>query len=247
MEFGTEQTLSLIKQALSQNTTDAYDMLYHIVCKDASLLINKYCAGLQPADKEDILHDVVWRVLQDLVRFYEASSQNTEQQRNAYLKKLTYNVCIDFYRKAKNTALFEITDISEITDTTLGDGFVKRIEDKELFLWALKKTFEINTSPDKLLAFVFSRLLWPNKKKNGDPKAIVEQFEGVPIQTVYEHMVADLTDVLGDTIPREVLMPLREKVFEERVGRTFHMTAHQIADSSNWIVKKVKEHNKNEC
>ena len=42
----------------------------------------------------------------------------------------------------------------------------------------------------------------------------------------------------------EVLSPLRERVYGNYYNSVFHMSAHQIADSSKWIIEKLKERNK---
>lgn len=101
MTFGSESTFRIIGEILCQ-TDEAYEPLCKILYKDTGVLINKYCAGIQSADKEDIMQNVVWKVLRDLPRFYSHSERNTEQQRNAYLKRIVYNECMDFLEKQRN-------------------------------------------------------------------------------------------------------------------------------------------------
>lgn len=246
MLFGTKETFSLISSALSQDKAEAYEPICKVLYDDARILINRYCQGVSATDKEDLLQEVVWNVLRDLPRFFEASTYNTEQQRNAYLKRVVYNICMDFFRKAKKSLLTDAVDLSEALDAATGDDFVERIENKGAFLQALQGAFEINTTPERLIAFVFNRLIGALKGKNGSPKSIVEMYDGAPLQVVFEQMVAELNHILGDEIPDGVLKPLREKVYSANRDRPFHLTARQIADGSNWIVEKIKEQNKNE-
>lgn len=246
MLFGSEQTLSQIAFALTQNKAEAYEPICKTIYEDARILINRYCQGVPSADKEDLLQEAVWNVLRDLPRFYEASSTNTEQQRNAYLKRVVYNLCMDFFRKAKKSLLTKAVDLSDAEDATSKDDFAGRIENKSAFLQALQGAFAINTTPERLIAFVFNRLIGAMKGKNGSPKSIVETYDGAPLQVVFEQMVAELNHILGDEIPAEVLKPLKEKVYGPNQDRPFHLSARQIADGSNWIVEKIKEQNKNE-
>ncbi len=246
MTFGSDQTFSLIQEILLQDNGEAYEPLCQILFEDVEMLINKYCQGVQTADKEDLRQEIVWNVLRDLPNFYEKSQNNTEQQRNKYLKSMTHNACMDFFRKAKRSVLTNASDINDPAIHAVAEDFSKRIVDRELFLDALKGAFSINTTPDKLLAFVYNRLLGTMSGKNGKPKEIIGEFDSIPIQKMYEQMVSDLSHVLGISLPAEVLSPLRERVYGEFYDSVFHMSAHQIADSSKWIVEKVKEQNKYE-
>ena len=111
---------------------------------------------------------------------------------------------------------------------------------KEELLQALGAAFQIQTTPEKLIAFVYNRLLDGISGGNGSPQAIAEDFNGMTVAKAYERMVQDLAAVLQYRIPEGVLEPLKQKVDAEP-GRAFSLSARTITDSSNWIVKKMKE------
>lgn len=241
MIFGNEETYILIGNAMCHGDMDAYNRIGEIIVNDTMLLVNSWFRDLQSADKEDIVQDVAEKMLRGLLKFYEDSNHNTEQQRNAYLKTAVYNACMDFFRKAKRSVLTNAISIDKVHGHVFEEDFSKRCADKDAFLSALKGVFQIHTTPDKMIAFVYNRLLGTLTGKNGSPKSIIAQFDGMPIQNVYEQMVCDLSTVSGDRIPDGVLSSLRNSVYGDYYNHPFHMTPHQIADSSNWIVEKTKE------
>ena len=246
MLFGSERVFSLIGEILNQDDGEAYEPLCKILYEDIELLINKYCQGIQAADKEDLKQEIVWSVIKDLPRYYNQSANKTEKQRNTYLKTLTYNACMDFFRRAKRSVLSKALDIDDLTLRASEDDFSSRVIDREAFLTALKGAFEFHTTPDKLMAFVYNRLIEKLTSENGSPKSIIDRFDGQPLSFMYEQMVADLNSILGIRLPDDVVAPLRTQIYSGSSEAVFHMTAHIIADSSSRIVNKVKEQNKNE-
>ena len=246
MLFGSERVFSLIGEILNQDNGEAYEPLCKILYEDIELLINKYCQGVQAADKEDLKQEIVWSVIKDLPRYYNQSAGQTEKQRNAYLKTVTYNACMDYFRRAKRSVLSNALDIDDPTLRASEDDFSRRVIAGEAFLTALKGAFEIHTTPDKLMAFVYNRLIGTLTSVNGSPKSIIDRFDGQPLSVMYEQMMADMNSILGMRLPDDVVAPLRTQIYSGSSAAVFHMTARIIADSSNWIVDKVKEQNKNE-
>lgn len=151
-----------------------------------------------------------------------------------------------FFRKAKKSVLTDAVEIDSTYVEAADNDFVKRIVDRESINDALRIVFSQKTTPDKLLAFVYNRLLCAMSGTNGSPKSIIEAFDGMPLQNIYENMVLDLNYLLGTKAPDDVLEPLRTMVYGRYYNETFKMTAHNIADSSSGFIKKVKEQKKNE-
>lgn len=243
MTFGSEETYVLIGKILQQDNAEAYEPLVKILYEDTWAIINRHYSWIREADKEDLVQDTIWKVLKDIPRFYDTSQYKDAVQRNAYLKRIAQNTCIDYIRKTKNSALENSVNIDDFNGLTNNKDYAKRVEDRDAFLVALKSVFQINTTPDKLLAFVQSRLLGALSGKNGSSKDVIDRFDGKPLGMVYEQTMKDLFEILEMEISDDIVAPLKDKLIGENSNRRFHMSAHQIADSGRWIVEKVKEQN----
>ena len=242
--FGNEETLSIIGKALSSGRDEDYKPLCDILYNDINFWVNKYCHGVQSVDKEDIVEDVIVNVLRNLPRFYNSPKSKSGLSRGSYLKTITYNKCMDFFRKAKSDALNGTVGLDDNNIQPKKEGFSRCLEDREEFYEALKRVFECNTTPDKLLAFVFKRLLWSSGGSNGSPKEIREEFDGKPVIYLYELMISGFKTILDEEIPPTVLTPLMEKINADPY-MVFNMSEHMIADDK-WIIKKLKEKTINE-
>ena len=259
MECGSEQTYALIGKVLREGDAASREALCDAVYADGAWYLTWLSGNLQEADREDILQEAVMNVLRGLPRFYEVSADKSEAERNGYLKTVVRNEWLDFLRRRKRRAeaqekaaalagaarsgrpaVRSDDGLSEEGDVPYEEDFAPRVENREAFFAALKDAFSIGTTPDKLMAFVFNRLLGRLSGRNGSPRSIIARFGGKPLTFMYEEMTADLWDVLRTGLPEEVFGGLRDKVYGEYAGSVFSMTTHQIADSSRWIVKKMQ-------
>lgn len=242
MTFGEHETFRLIGRALSEGEETDYDSLCRIIYDDAGALLKRRGRGLSRADAEDVLQDIVCKVIRNLPRFYQQSADKSPGERNAWLRTIVENEKNNYYRaKTRELEQLEYDDaIGQYTE----DDFVRRIAARDALLEALKGSFAIATTPEKIMAFVYNRLLGALLGRNGSPKGIVEEFEGVPLAVMYHRMTLDLSQALACSIPASVLAPLREKV-EACPDRKFDLTPRTITDSSNWVVSKMKEQQKN--
>lgn len=250
MTFGSDKTFALIGEALETCDAAAYDPICKVLYEDIGVLIYKYCRYICSAsaaqDKEDILQMMVCKILTRLPEFYRKSEHLSEQSRNAWLKTIVINEGNSIYRKIKNSPE---KDSIEYQDTLLNasdQDTAQKVEKREELLNAVHTIFQIPTSPDKLIAFVYNRLFSVLSGGNGSPRTVLDEFEGMAISDMYRVMVADFSDILQCQLPDWVLEPLARKV-AACPKLKFSLTAHQIADSSSWIKKKIKEqYHKNE-
>ncbi len=246
MTFGNDDTFELIGKTLRQTDNSAYDLLIPIVYDDVKLLINLYCRGFSASDKEDLSQEVVIQVFKSLPAFYKNSRQKSVAERNAWLRRIVINKRNDIIRKIKRSV---DADAVEYNDAVLGQKTgidLEEIKEKREDLFrAMHAAFQINTTAEKLLAFVYNCLLYSLSGTNGSPKKLVERFDGVSIEDMYNQMVYDLSEILLCKIPEECLEPLKRKV-QERPDDVFSLSARTITGSSNWIKTKVKEQHKNE-
>lgn len=242
MNFGKDATFSLIGKALNQTGLEAYDPICKILYDDVGALVNSMMKGIQKADKDDVIQFVVMKMFRALPRFYQTSikNNNTEQQRNAYLKRAVQNEVKSFFKsKAEKSREIKISE-------TLAqkDSFEIKIETIDELYRNLKTVFEFNTTPDRLIAFVYNRLLSALSGKNGKPQEISAIFYSKEIIELYEKMIYDLSETLHCEIPYEVLEPLLIKV-EKCPNAMFSLSPRTITDSSSEFVKKLKKTNIN--
>ena len=222
-------------------------------------------SGIPDMDLEEIVHDVIWRILRSLPRFYERFADQTEDARNAYLKKAARNARAGYFRKLyinKRTEAQEKADgagkkpendgekwtfvdidneMNKLNSKLIIEDHALQTIDRETFFEALMTIFSLKTTPDKKLAFVFGRLFPALSNTQGSPEAILEIYDREHLVKMYEDMEATFRDVWDEGLPDRVLAPLREEVYGAYLEEVFHMTPHQITDSSTWIRKKMKE------
>ncbi len=241
MTFGNEETFSLIERILLRSEENAYDPLCVILYEDVGILINKYCQDVRYHDREDLKQEVVSKVIIYLPRFYNDSAQKTEAERNSWLKSVVINARNDYFRKMtryleKNALEYE-DSFGQVDETSIE----KKIELRETLFETLSLAFSIRTSPEKLMAFVYNNLLGRLTRTNGSPLNIYETFKGCTLRVMAKKMVFDLSEALQCEIPSWVIKPLQDKV-DLRPEDYFDLSPRGITDSSNWIAKKIKEH-----
>lgn len=247
MTFGSDKTFALIGDALKTCGEEAYDPICKILYEDLGVLIRKYCRDISSAaqDQEDILQMMVYKVLTRLPEFYLKSEQLSEQSRNAWLKTVVINERNSIYRKIKNSVEKDSVEYQDALLNVSESDTAQKVEIREQLLEAMQTVFQLPTSPDKLIAFVYSRLSHVLSGVNGSPQTVLEEFAGMALSDMYQKMVSDFSDVLQYQVPGRVLEPLASKV-AACPDQKFSLSAHQIADSSSWIKKKIKGQYKNE-
>lgn len=243
MTFGSDKTFALIGDALEKCDETAYDPVCKILYEDIGVLIHKYCRDVCSAaqDWEDILQILVYKVLTRLPEFYLKSGQLSEQSRNAWLKTVVMNERNSIYRKMKKPVEVEYQDAFRSASEP---DTAQKAEKREELLEAIQHVFQLPTSPDKLIAFVYSQLFHVLSGVNGSPRTVLEKFEGMALSDMYQEMVSDFSDILQYQVPRQVLEPLANKV-AACPDMKFSLSAHQITDSGYRIRKKIKEQYKN--
>ena len=244
MTFGKTETLLMIGTILRQDEESAYDPLCRILYKDVNHLMNKYCQGIQFRDKEDLIQEVVSKVILNLPRFYKNSVNASEAERNAWLKTIVINARNDYFRRLYRSVEKDAVGLLDSVEQTAEKTIETQMELRESLFEALSNAFRIDTSPEKLMAFVYNCLLGRLTSTNGSPKKVTEEFEEVALWDMYQRMVYDLSDVLHCPIPEHILKPLKDKV-EKTPDKPFRLSPRSITESSSWIVKTLKEQQKN--
>lgn len=109
---------------------------------------------------------------------------------------------------------------------------------------SLRYLFSLNTTPDKIMAFVFSKLIYTygTGKVNGQAKKVAKDFAETSLPEMFLKMYAELKDILLFDIPDDVFYPLIKKINKTD---SFALTARKITLGSNWISEEMKNNKEN--
>lgn len=237
MKFGSE----MMFQTIAANLHDSenyqwYEEMFRCISSDATMLLRK--DHIAEEDIEDIVQEVQISVAKNLVPYVEQSVDKTEQQRNSWLKTIVKNKEMDFFRKSARTS----TESMDAMETDIPDTFnttEKAMVRLELFE-AIEKLSQINSAPDRLLAFLLNKISAISNEAKGGPKKIENEFYHKTLKEVYDEVKYQLFILLQGEISDDILKPLRDKV-EPVANDYFSLDARTITDSSSWITKKMKE------
>lgn len=237
MKFGKNETFLLIEEALKDESGAAYDPVCKILYSDVRMLVNQSVKGIHKSDKDDIIQAVVFNVCRALPRFYYTSVNNnySENEKNAYLKKTVKNEIYTFFRRRPE--LLSLNDAVNYSDERIDNTHI--LEYREELFGILKSVFGYKTTPEKLIAFIYNRIIGGLSGVNGKPKEISEEFCNRSILSLYNQMVSDLSEILQCPVPDEVLDPLRSKV-NKCPDKKFVLSPRTITDSSNQYITKLK-------
>ena len=124
-------------------------------------------------------------------------------------------------------------------------------ETPELLYAYLEGLFSIRTTPDKLIAFVYNKIICTDYRGIITYKTsyIADRFNGMAIGLLARTVKPQLELSLHTQLPDKAVQPLLDKLgkpasgYEDRTFETapFTLTARQITDCSNWIMKKFEE------
>lgn len=238
MEFGSEDTLSIINRYLETGDSAAYDALYTIIRRDTRLLLRRW--QIQPHDIEDIIQDIEISVFQHLVPFFLIALQNSVSQRNAWLKTIVNNRVFDFFRSERTRKAIAypnaLEETFELIDKAAGPE--TEFEVKVTLYSALKNLFTIKTTPEKVMCFLMAKL--NSTRVNGSIQDVCNIVNGKTLRDIYDLTKKAFTQTMGYAIPNDILSLLWDRV-EPKQNNEIYVSARRITDTSSWIVTKMKD------
>ena len=266
MNWGNQNNYQAVKAAVYSGA--GYDRIFETVLADVRPLIARH--GVPETEREDVLQEICIAVLQNLASFVVNSETLSPSQRNSWLRTLAERRINDFwrsyYREEKtlpdNGADAKTAQRRKISLSALDgeDGEERDIpqEQRELLLLeeedlphlfaVLEALLSVNTAPDKMLAFLFNKIILADyagiiKNKTA---YIAEQLHGKRLGVIYAAARVELERTLDTALPDRIFTTLRARLAEEKDGivyenRLFDMTPRAITDSSNWIKGRFKE------
>lgn len=267
MRFGSQEIFDFIVDNLDLEDFEWYNDLYEVIKEDTKQILPRYCKSIDKYLLDEITQEAALQVFKSLVRFVEQSAGKTERQRNSWLKKVIYSKYCGFIRKnglrihednrkgnTQDQEHYEISSLDEENDIKLcaeasADDdpceIIVDVEDKRNAVTnSLKCLFSLNTTPDKIMAFVFSKLIYTygTGNVNGQAKKVADDFAETSLPEMFKKMYAELKDILSFNIPDDVFSPLINKINETDL---FALTARKITLGSNWISGEMKKNKEN--
>ena len=238
MEFGSEKTLAIIRERIRDaDSTELYTLLDGIVRRDAGICLARY--GLRPEDREDIVQDACLKAFRGLVRFVLTAADKTVGERNSWLKTIVVNAAKDFLRAKKRSAGIAVLNIDD-GNLDIPDGRQvpdRDLEQREALYDALGRLLRLNTSADKLVAFLLG--VATARGENLRTAQISQALEGRTLRECAESVLAALERELGHPVPPELKERLWERIRPAQ-DQPFSLSARRISDSSNWIRNKLR-------
>lgn len=238
MRFGDDEVAYWIEMSVLEPENQQWAEKWLDVVKQ-NVIVFLRSWSLSPQDREDIISEVQCKAWQHFPKLYRERNQYKLGQRNGWLKTVTKNECIDYYRRQqrKLQADIPIEEMWNLSDES--DEYTRRQTDAQMKLYeAVCILSEINTTPDKCLAFLLNRLLAARfDNNNGRPAKIAEKMEGLSLRVVFQKVKLQLEIQLNGEVPDGILEPIWKKI-EPVADQTFHLTARRITDTSNWLSTK---------
>lgn len=240
MRFGSDEVTYWIKMSiLDAENTEWQGKLLDVIRQDVAAILYSKVPNAQ--DREEIISDVQYEAIQYLSYFYRQESGYEARQRNGWLKTVAKNKSVDLYRHQQRTIQVStsLDDVWNLSDES--DEYARRQTDAQIKLYEVFRILgEINTTPDKCLAFLLNRLLAAQYESTGRPAKIAEKMEGLSLRDVFEQVKVQLEIQLNGKVPDGILEPIWRKV-EPVADQPFHLTTRRITDISNWLSAKSRD------
>ena len=255
MKFSSDEYFSrLMIEIMNEDEEDiAFSQLRNVIKAE---VYNQICMSVDVQDREDILSEVIVVVVRQLPIFIQNSKDKSEAQRAEWIHRVTHGVIVAYYRQRKKNYTVplvvpqfdkEDSKLKEIVDDKLNPEIVFIEKEFDLvYLELLQALFNIRTSPEKLMAFVYSRIIFNEYGRiNGKSTFAQEHLHGKSLYQIMEEMQFELEQSFQKKIPSYVYEGLKKKLTEKDsegydVGdHIFELNVLKIMDGNSRIQKKM--------
>lgn len=274
MQWGSNENFDLIKNSI-QN--EDYEQICNLIMSCAE---PKICSSIPSDGQLDVLHEIILSVLKSLEKYVLNFEDLNVAQRNAWFTKIVecrkYDYWRDYYdanysnnrKKTDNkndeveiknliVSLDEEYDNGKpLYDYGVVDNEIENIIEKsdfELTYKIIKFICNLNTSPDKILAFFFNKVIstYYAITQNGKASKVAETLKGKSLYSIYWIMRKKINAVLDIKVDDVVFQGLVDKLYKydgtvQYKDKIFLLSSRNITDSSNWIKMKLYEYLKEE-
>lgn len=112
----------------------------------------------------------------------------------------------------------------------------------------LKELYSLNSSPERLISYTYSKLIipqWMGNGYSGKPSETRKYLNGKRLDEIFEYMVIDLKAAVHANIPMQVFVPLIKKLDAidndgcSKGKCRFTLSVKQITQATNRISEKA--------
>ena len=246
MGFGSDDFFVNLKSEIMNSDGDG--AIFYILDREVKKIVYPIIKNRIPYEyTDDVYHEVFFSVWRNISSFIINMEAKTESQRVAWLITITKRRIADYYEKVnkeQNRKVYledidyEISTNEEISDIEKNE-FTSRMYD------VLHHLFSISTSPEKIISFIYSKIILSSETSGGKPSITSEHLHGYILFDIFEMMKRDLELYFDVQIPEKVYDPLLEKLNKVENGRKvgekeYQLTIKTITDATNRIQKKME-------
>lgn len=249
MVFGNDSFFNLLKSTMLQDPDNSsYSEILKIVEND---VFSRILSKVDYPDCDDVLQQVLVSVWTSLAKFVLTSEDNTPAQRNAWLNRIVDNKISDYFRKQYSIREVSIDEDISVLEGALEHDPYAEIEAKEIERGhqekldnALSYIFSLNIAPEKIIAFMYSKVIFFLKHGGsikGSAQYACEKLNGKSISEIKPIFFEDLQTSLGRKLPPTLLKQLEEKLSVDDLSLEVHLREQTVNDSTRYILKRVRK------
>ena len=247
MEFGTQAFFDRLYQGVSDGDVQIYEELDRVVTGSVGGMV---ASKIPMADREDILQEIKLTVWKHLAAFLRKSVERTPAQRDAWLRQVTQSKINDYFRarcfcsddpddeaphwSSKEQSLEDYQADRSETASSAEEALMAKLrnkDDQQTCDNLMAHVCALNISPERIIAFFYNAVILPlsagEKRKKGDPTALLKALSGKELQDLADQMKHDLALLFGRPVPDWVFAPLDNKI-EACPKRVFSMSGREI-------------------
>lgn len=246
MGFGSEEFFLYFKTEVMN--LDGDGTIYYILDQEIKKIACPIIKNRIPYESvDDVYQEVFFSVWRNISAFIINMEGKTEGQRVAWLLTIIKRRIADYYAKLDKEQSNKVY-LEDIGDKLSEEEDTKGIEEDE-FTSCMNQTlfqlFSISTSPEKIISFVYSKIILSSETGSGKPSITSEYLQGYRLFDIFEMMKKDLEACLEVQIPESVFIPLLEKLNKIEEGhlvgsKEYRLSTKTIVDGTNRIQKKME-------
>lgn len=254
MEFAKDDFYNHLKNEVNNSEGDGtiFFELDKVLKKSIYFLISK---KVPESNRDDVYQNVFFAVWRSLPSYLQNFDNSTEAQRAAWLYEITRHKIADFYereyKKTRRTSSIEAIMEecqSDFADSVNIEEIVLNRDINYMLQEALLHIFSLNTSPEKIIGFVYAKIILfldSSRIQNGKPSEVYEILSGKSLFEIRNNIKYELEEALGKKVPESIFLEFDKKLLIEKedglVGeRLFSISVKTITDGTNRIQKKIQ-------
>ncbi len=260
MRFASQEFFERLKNGLQDEKLKdwTYAELYFVLQRDTKYkIINR----VGYSNWEDVFQNVVSAVIRQLSSFILNPKSLIEANRQAWLNTIVRGESVSWTVKNIDwhVSLEQLYEEGELSHELIKSVRESNIEenpeaiymDREIsieFQNKLKELYSLNSSPERLISYTYSKLIipqWMGNGYSGKPSETRKYLNGKRLDEIFEYIVIDLKAAMHANIPMQVFLPLIKKLDAidndgcSKGKCRFTLSVKQITQATNRISEKA--------